>query len=106
MEPKIAFAHFRVRTPEAWTPTHLTKDVPNLPQRSNEHAIEARKSLREGFVNGGSHFSGMRNEKTLYRGAPLPYLENLNRRLLLVRAAPWSNPTGGGPMKCTRFHRL
>ena len=42
-------------------------------------------------------------EKTLYTTPLRPYFPSskVTRRLLLVRAAPWSNPTGGGPMRWT-----
>ena len=40
-------------------------------------------------------------EKPLYTTPRRPYVRTwqVTRRLLLVRAAPWSNPTGGGPMR-------
>jgi hypothetical protein len=44
--------------------------------------------------------------ESLYTTPTRPYFPSsqVTRRLLLVRAAPWSNPTGGGPMRWIVTH--
>src|SRR5262249_38973045 len=72
----------------------------NGARSEHEGRADARVVGRVGRVR-GLCFLPRVGEKTLYTTPRRPYLRTwqVTRRLLLVRAAPWSNPTGGGPMR-------